>query len=124
MRRIGFLLAVFAIWAGEARSQNVPISNRPNSMIAPAIDGAGGRVVFGSAIAPDGSVSNAVGAYVAGVDGSNLRRLANFAPGPNAISISPDGARLAYTTLAPVDSGSREQVHVIDTATGADRAVA
>ena len=96
-------------------------------MLAPAIDGTGRRVAFGSATTPDGSVSNVADAYMAGVDGSNVRRYTNFAKEPagaNAIALSPDGALLAYTAQGTSDAGLREQVHVVDANTGADRAVA
>src|SRR5262249_9891522 len=60
-------------------------------------------------------------------DGSGLRRLTRLpvdqvAPqGANAVAISSDGARVAYTSLAV---GRNEEVHVLDPATGADRTVA
>src|SRR2546425_8520886 len=128
MGRIGSILAGLIAFASAAVAQNgvdIPVLIGSRSMIAPAIDGAGRRVAFGSPTAPDGSVSSAADAYMAGADGSNLRLYTNFAApsGANAIALSPDGSRLVYTAAAP-GSGPGEQVHVVDANTGADRAVA
>ena len=61
---------------------------------------------------------------MAAFDGSNLKRLTNFGnqsnTGANAVALSPDGSRLAYTMLV---AGNGEQVHVIDVSSGADRTV-
>src|SRR5438445_8708401 len=119
MRRIGLLAAVL----GVAAAQTAPILSRPSAIIPPAIDAMGRRVAFGSATAPDGSVASTADGYIAGSDGTGVRRLTDLAggggDGVNAVSLSPDGSRLAYTMR-----GASEQVHVVDTATGADRTVA
>src|SRR5438552_1113029 len=98
------------------------ILSRPIFFTAPAIESAGKRIGFGSAVAPDGSVANIVDAYLASSDGSGSRRLTNGA-GTTSVSLSPDGLRLAYTMVVQSNTGSSEQVHVVDTTTGEDRAV-
>ena len=67
----------------------------PNRVIAPAVDGAGGLVVFGSAITPDGTASATVDIYAVAQDGTGLRRLTRLAgserppEGATAVSLPP-----------------------------------
>lgn len=106
-----------------------PVLLPPGSMVAPAIDQKGQRLAFGSAVGPHGSGYNAADVYFANVDGSGLRQLTDYRTSPNAhsganaLSMSPDGAHVAYTGLVPSGTPTTEQVHLIDTATGTDRTV-
>jgi uncharacterized protein (TIGR03437 family) len=114
------LLSAFVLLAsGRLLAQSIPIALGTTTITPPAIDASGQRVAFASSI-PSGSAD----VYVAAFDGSNLKRLTNFGnqsnTGANAVALSPDGSRLAYTMLVP---GNGEQVHVIDVSSGADRTV-
>ncbi|HUJ19885.1 MAG TPA: hypothetical protein VLX58_00130, partial [Bryobacteraceae bacterium] len=84
-------------------------------------------VAFGSMVGPDGTPENAVDAYLFTAGGS-LRRLTSYSgrtvtAGVMTLSLSPDGAKLAYTFMLSAGGGT-EEVHLIDLATGADRTLA
>ena len=102
---------------------------RPIIMLPPAVDGSGQRVVFGSAITLDGVTFPTTDLYIAAADGTGLRRLTRLAgdfrppQGATAVSFSADGSRAAFTAFLTGPERSSEEVHVIDTATGADRTV-
>src|SRR5258705_11759221 len=81
------------------------IVSRAVFFTAPSIDSAGKRIGFGSAVAPDGSVSTVVDGYVASSDGAGLRRLTNGGAA-TSVSLSPDGSRLVYTTVVQSNAGS------------------
>jgi uncharacterized protein (TIGR03437 family) len=129
MRPLALLLLLFPL-ALRAQDTSMPIFlGRPLAMTAPAVEGSGRWVVFGAGLAPDGTLSSTSDLYIAAVDGSGVRRLTQFASsglapqGVHSVSLTPDGWRAAFAAL--LGSGTdREQVHVLDIATGADRVVA
>ena len=102
------------------------ILGRSPALLAPTVDGSGGSVVFGATINPEGAKLPVMDLYAATVEGTGLRRLTELPggrqppQGATGVSVSPDGARAAFTALLP----SGEQVHVVEIATGTDRIVA
>ncbi|HYM09129.1 MAG TPA: LpqB family beta-propeller domain-containing protein, partial [Bryobacterales bacterium] len=122
------LLSAFALAA-----QSIPVRlGQPILLLPPTLDRAGQKVVFGSAIAADGTIFTTTDLYAINADGTGLRRLTQLAASPppipphgvTAVSLSPDAARAAFTVfLAPSASGG-EQVHVLDVSTATDRTVA
>src|SRR5712692_1173249 len=124
MRVVVFFLLPLAAWA----QGSIPvILGRPVALFPAAADAAGQKVAFGAAVSPDGATSPTADVYVVSSDGSGLRRLTRFSAdlispqGANAVVISADGSRIAYTALA---AARNEEVHVVDPLTGADKAVA
>jgi len=119
-------LGLISFWTvGTTLSQNFPISFGSSSpLLPPAINQNGQTVTFGSAVAPDGTPENATDVWQFTAGGS-LKRLTSYfsgagTPGVTALSLSPDGAKLAYTALVSGSKGT-EEVHLIDMTTGTDR---
>lgn len=112
-----------------AGQSSIPlILGRANTLLPPAVDAAGRRVLFGAALSPEGVTSPAADVYAVMSDGTALIRLTrlngNTPPqGANAVSATPDAARAVFTALAPNRFGS-EEIHVLDTAAGADKIIA
>ena len=119
-----FPLLVWLWAAAAALAQSFPISlGSFNSLLPPSIDQDGHTVAFGADAAPDGTPENAADVWLF-TGRVSLRRLTSYsslvgAPGVTDLSISPDGAKLAYTAMLS-DFGT-EEVHLIDMAAGADR---
>ena len=126
---IRFLGLALLLWPLALRAQNgigLPlILGRSPALLAPAVDGSGRMVVFGSTVSPEGARLPVMDLYAATVQGTGLRRLTELPSGrqppqgATAVSISPDGARATFTALLP----SGEQLHVVEMATGTDRIV-
>ena len=119
----GIWILSFALYAQTA---TLPISlGRTTVLLPPAANGS--SVVFGSSLAPDGTVLPAVDVWVAPSDGSTVRRLTRFeggvtpALGANAVTLTADGSRAAFSAITV--QGRSEEVHLIDVATAADRVV-
>ena len=100
------------------------------SFVPPALDAAGRTVLFGATVDPHGRVTSTADLYLAAPDGSGLRRLTNYGTGNETvpqgiteISLSKNGALAAVVALLPAKGGGPGQLHVIDTASGSDRAV-
>ena len=116
---------VFLFWPAllAAQASFPVILGRPIVMHPPAVDSSGRRIVLPTAVDATGTTSDATDLYVVGSDGSGLRWLTGtggdvaLPPGVNAVSLSPDGSRAAFTSQGRVG----EEVHLVDVATGADR---
>ncbi len=151
MRRV--LLFAFLVWPALLGAQSaLPIRiGETVTMLPPAVDASGRTVVFGSAVAPEGTNLGTLDLYAAASDGSALRRLTKL-PGNNiqqrgaySVSVSANGTQAAFNAIGfpttsgpylppipsptpgpapPVNYGPIEEVHVIDVATGSDRVVA
>ena len=130
LARIVLLLSwAFSIPAAWSQDTAIPlIIGRAIPMIAPAVDAAGRSVVFGSAIAPDGTPFATVDIYVVGADGDGLRRLTKLAgglrppQGATAVSLAPDGVWASFSALATGRDGRiAEEIHLLDVTGGADR---
>src|ERR1700704_428598 len=111
-------LGLILLGTGTTRSQNFPISLGSSSpLLPPAIDENGQTVTFGSAVTTDGTPENATDVWQFTASGS-LKRLTSYfkgteAAGVTALSLSPDGAKVAYTALVSGSAGT-EEVHLID----------
>lgn len=125
------LLASVVLLAAAALAQDTsaPIFlGRATTMIAPCADASGKRIVFGSAIAPDGANPGTVDLYTAFQDGSGLRQLTHLArseflpQGANAVSLTPDGLWAAFSNTTAI--GRTEEVHLVDVARGIDKTLA
>ena len=113
-----------------AQSTGPSFLGRPITMLPPAVDGSGQKVVFGSALTPEGAAFAVTDVYAVMTDGAGLRRLTRitgpaFPPlGATDLSLIADGSRAAYTALLPTPSRFSEEVRVLDLSSGADRTVA
>jgi uncharacterized protein (TIGR03437 family) len=119
------LWLLFLLWPTLLAAQaSLPvILGRPVVMLPPAVDSSGRRVALPTAVDASGTTFDATDLYVVGADGSGLRRLTRLGSdgvlpqGVNAVSLSPDGSRAAFTALGRAG----EEVHLVDVASGADR---
>ena len=97
MGRMAFLLLVVVCVLGSVgRSQAIQLQvvGQLRPIIAPAVDASGSKVIFGSAIEPDGTPSDVVDLYVINADGTGLRRLTRLGyPGVVQVSVTPDGTQ-------------------------------
>jgi uncharacterized protein (TIGR03437 family) len=98
-------------------------------LLPPVLDNPGSSVVFGSSLGPDGVLSSAVNLYIAGYDGSALRRLTQYPAGSSpsgvtAVSLSADRSKAAYAAVVAKDGRNVEEVHLIDTTSGQDQVLA
>ena len=94
------------------------------------MDASGHTVLWGSSIDPRGAVNATVDLYTAAADGSALRRLTDYGAanptGPQGItevSLSKAGTQAAVVDILPANGAGPGQIHLIDTATGSDRAI-
>ena len=99
------------------------------TVLPPAIDSAGQKVVFPSAITTDGAARNVIDLYAITSDGSGLRRLTQFPgfqrpSGAIAVSLAADASRAASINVTLVSGSQSEEVHVVDVVSGSDRKVA
>ena len=128
MKRRG---AFLFLWPWFLGAQLIPVRLGPSIAVTPpALDASGRTVVFGSSVDVQGRVTSTTDLYVSAPDGSGLRRLTNYgtvdvtAPeGITEVSLSKTGAQAAVVALLPAKGGGTGQLHVIDTATGSDRAI-
>ncbi len=119
------LWLLFLLWPAflAAQASFPVILGRPVVMLPPAVDGSGRRVALPTAIDATGTTFDATDLYVVGADGTGLRRLTRLGSdgvlpqGVNAVSLSLDGSRAAFTSLGRAG----EEVHLVDVASGADR---
>ncbi len=123
-----FAVLTFGLLAMPARPQSFPVFiGQSNQVLAPSINQDGSLVAFGAAVDLNGTPGNAADAWLwsSGTPFfSQVRRLTNYAGSATpsmvtAVSISPDGANVAYTAFVS-SSGRTEEVHLIDTAAGTD----
>ncbi len=127
-----FLWIALLLWpALLAAQESIPfILGRSPALLAPTVDGLGRTVVFGATITLDGATLDTMDLYVAGADGSGLRRLTRLAgglrppQGAMAVSLAANASRAAFTALVSSRGRTGEEVHLVDVATGADRTVA
>ena len=121
--------AVSASWllAGTALPQDViPVS--PSAvLLPPAIDQDGQAIAFGATVKPDGTPQSVPDLWIWNAAQNSVRRLTNYAStgGSSAVTacaLSTDGSQAAY--IASAQGGQIGEIHVIDTATGADRLLA
>ncbi len=123
---------VFLLWPAllAAQSTSPVFLGRTIPFLPPALDASGRTVVLASAVDASGTTSDTTDLYAAAADGSGLRRLTKLAgisfppQGVNAVSVTPDGARAAFTASLSAAGRSTEEVHLIDVAAGADRTLA
>lgn len=130
MRRTLALALLLLPLALRAQDTAMPVLvGQTFTLTAPAVNAAGHWVVFGAGLTPDGALSSIANLYIAATDGAGLRRLTQYGPdavaplGVHNVSFTPDASRAAFVALLGAGIG-REQVHVIDIASGADRVVA
>ncbi len=116
-------IAVLVSLAVQSPAQG-PVSVRPAGMTAPCSDSTGKQIVFGSAIAPDGSNSGVVDMYSVSRGGTGLQQLTHlpasgfFSQGNNAVSLTPDGLWAAFTNTKAV--GTAEEIHLLDVTRAVD----
>src|SRR4051794_10400258 len=113
----------FAGLALHAQTLAIPISPNP-SLSPPAVDGSALTAIVSSSVSPDGQIHDTSDLYLLRTDTASVRQLTKLENrGANWIDISPDGAKAAYNVTAAAPPG-KEEVHIIDTSSGADRTVA
>jgi hypothetical protein len=109
-----------------AQTATMPITLGRASVLAPPAAG-GSDVVFGSSLAPDGTVLPAVDLWVAPAGGSTVRRLTRFEGGVtaglgvNSVAAASDGSRAVFSAIKAL--GREEEVHLVEVATGTGRVV-
>ncbi|MBS1856625.1 MAG: PD40 domain-containing protein [Acidobacteria bacterium] len=111
------ILAPFLLAAQAAAQVTSPVLLRPGGyVVQPAVSADGRAVAFASNVAPDGSAINA-GAdaylYTQGGTSPSPRKLTQVTGGASvtALSLTPDGARAAYTLFSLASPA--EEVHVV-----------
>lgn len=124
--RLAIIIAGF-VSACCAQTIPSPVYTPSNTVLGPAISRDGRIVAFASTMSPDGAGTRTVAGlylFTQGVPLKALTRVASgstFIPPARGVSdlcLAADGAKIAYT-LWPA-SGTTEEVHITDTATGAD----
>lgn len=100
---------------------NAPVLVGQSSLLAPAIDSTGAKVVFGASTRPSGDAADAVDLYLS--SGGILQQWPRTTTGITAIALTADASIAAYTSVNRSGNPSREEVHVIAGA-GDDRTIA
>ncbi len=124
MRQIVFLFIFSAI--AYAQSSPIRLGDAIN-LIPPATNANGNAIAFAAAVAPDNTPQKGTNIYLftQGPLTSSVRKLTNYAGDSNLTGITglacnSAGDSIAYTALA-ANPGGPEEVHLINTGTGADR---
>jgi uncharacterized protein (TIGR03437 family) len=124
MRQTAVLL-VLALIAG---AQIIPIRlGDPINLISPATNADGRGILFAAGISPDGTAQQGTNLYLfmAGRVAASIRQLTNYAgsstlTGVTSIAYAGSSGVAGFATL-PSGPGGPEEVHLIDTASPADR---
>jgi uncharacterized protein (TIGR03437 family) len=120
--------AVLLVLALIAGAQIIPIRlGDPINLIPPATNADGNGVLFAAGVSPDGTVQQATNLYLfmEGRVAASVRQLTNYAgsstlTGVTSVSFSASSGVAGFATL-PAGPGGAEEVHLIDTASAADR---
>jgi len=113
----------FAGLALHAQTLAIAVSPNP-SLSPPAVDSRALTAIVSSSVSPDGQIHNTSDLYLLRTDSASVRQLTKLENrGATWIDISPDGSKAAYNLTASTPPG-KEEVHIVDTASGADRTVA
>lgn len=126
MRQIVFLFLFSAI--AYAQSSPIRLGDAIN-LIPPATSANGNAIAFAAAVAPDSTVQKGTNLYLytQGPLTTSVRQLTRYAgdsnlTGVTSLACNSMGDSIAYTALA-ANPGGPEEVHLINTATGADRSL-
>jgi uncharacterized protein (TIGR03437 family) len=117
-----FCLLFFPLVVG-AQSLPVRLGDAIN-LIAPAISADGSMVLFGAAMAPDGTAQAGTNLYL--YTPGSVGRLTSYAGTSNPIGVTSVAyaAGMAGYTAMPAGPGGAEEVHLLDIAKSADRTLA
>jgi uncharacterized protein (TIGR03437 family) len=129
MRSIYTSLLLTALAAVGAGGQQAVRSGPANMVLPPAISRDGGLILFATTMAPDGSETRTVAdlyVYSEALAPSPVKALTHLPVeepigpprGVTTLSLAPSGNFAAYSTWT--SKGPTEEVHVVNTATGAD----
>jgi uncharacterized protein (TIGR03437 family) len=120
MKYLVALLLFVATLSGQ-----IPVTLGPNANLSvPAVDDRGLTAVVSSSVSPDGKINSASDLYLLDTRGTVARKLTNLPNnGASWIDLSSDGSLAAYNVTASAPSGM-EEIHVVDTSSGADLKVA
>jgi len=118
-----FLLLVFSILS-QAQSVPVRLGDAIN-LISPVTDAQGSAVLFGAAVAPDSTAQKGTNLFLFGGGDSSIRQLTDYAGNSNltgvtSVAYADSGGFAAFASL-PAGPGGAEEVHLINTASAADR---
>jgi uncharacterized protein (TIGR03437 family) len=93
----------------------------PINLIAPATNADGTLVLFGAAVAPDGTAQKGTNLYL--YTPASVRQLTSYAGdfNPTGVTSVTYAAGMAGYTALPGGMGGAEEVHLLDIAKGADR---
>ncbi|MDQ6701111.1 MAG: LpqB family beta-propeller domain-containing protein, partial [Acidobacteriota bacterium] len=100
---------------------NTPFLVGQSSLLPPAIDSSGTKVVFGASTRPSGDSSDAVDLYLS--SGLSLQQWPRKSMGITAVALTPDAAKAVYTSVNRSGNPSAEEVHITSGA-GDDRTIA
>ncbi len=98
-----------------------PILIGQSSLLSPATDSTGAKVLFGAFISPGVDAADAVDLYLS--SGGMVQKLPRKTMGITAATLLSDGSAAAYTAVNRSGNPGAEEVHFI-TATGDDRTIA
>ena len=130
--RTTFIFGIFPLLALAqiTRAQTAPVILDPLRVVGPSISSDGNSIVFGAATSPDGSSQGATNLYLwtSNLGSTGLRALTKYTgpssfAGVSGVALAATGSAAAFMAL-PSGPGGPEEVHVIDTATAADKTVA
>src|ERR1019366_2209489 len=120
MKYLAALLLFRAALCGQ-----IPVILGPNPNLSlPAVDEHGLTAAVSSSVSPGGQINGASDLYLLNADGTVARKLTNLSNnGASWIDLSSDGSLAAYNFTASTPPGG-EEIHVVNTSTGADLKVA
>ncbi len=99
----------------------------PVSLTNIAVNSDASQVFFGARRMPDGTAENGINLYRADVAAGTVTKLTNYSPdsvfqGVTRIAYPGTGTQLAYS-FGNIQTPAEEEIHILDTSTGADRVV-
>jgi len=120
-------ILVSLVFSILSQAQTLPFFlNNTSNLISPATGPQGSTVLFGAAVAPDGTVQQGTNLYLFSEANASIRQLTNYAGNSNltgvtSVAYADSAGFAAFVSLPAGPNSVAEEVHLIDISSAQDR---